>query len=90
MSHEYVHTLLEAVRSQDGASVQELKLELLKGRREEMYWENVPENVRALAVQRTHAQVHQTRRGERGLPGAGQGARGDSNVRPAVGGNFSR
>lgn len=27
-------------------------LELLEGRREEMYWEGVPDKVRALAVQR--------------------------------------
>ena len=43
----------------------DLDLELLMGR-EEMYWEKV----RALAVQRAHAQVHQTRRD---VPGVGQG-----------------
>jgi hypothetical protein len=32
-------------------------LELLDGRREEMYWEGVPDKVRALAVQRAQ-QVH--------------------------------
>ena len=55
----------------------ELELELLTGRREEVYWENVPEKVRALAVQRAHAQVHQTRRGESDVPSVGQGAVGD-------------
>jgi len=73
-TREHAQALLEAAR---GASVQELELELLKGRREEMYWENVPEKVRALAVQRAHAQVHQTRRGERDVPGVGHSANGD-------------
>ena len=43
------------------------------GRREEVYWENVPEKVRALAVQRAHAQAHR----ERDVPGVRQGAIGD-------------
>ncbi|KAI9447509.1 hypothetical protein H4582DRAFT_2092898 [Lactarius indigo] len=77
-TREHAQALLEAARSEGGASVQELELELLEGRREEMYWENVPENVRALAVQRARAHVHQTRRGERDVPGAGQGADGGS------------
>lgn len=76
-THEHAQALLEAARSDHDASVQEPELELLKGRREEMYWENVPEKVRSLAVQRAHAQVHQTRRGERDAPGLGQGANGD-------------
>jgi xRRM domain len=37
-----------------------ITLELLEGRREEMYWENLPEKVRVLAVQR--AQQHETQR----------------------------
>jgi hypothetical protein len=57
---EHAQTLLAAVQSDQSANVQEL--ELLEGRREEVYWENVPEKVRALAVQRAHAQVHQTQR----------------------------
>jgi hypothetical protein len=61
----HAQALLEAARSKHGASVQEpeleLKLELLMGRREEVYWENVPEKVRALAVQRAD------------VPGIGQG-----------------
>ncbi|KAH8977536.1 hypothetical protein EDB92DRAFT_2119881, partial [Lactarius akahatsu] len=76
-THEHAQALLEAAHSDHEVSVQEPELELLKGRREEMYWENVPEKVRALAVQRAHAQVHQTRRGERDAPGLGQGANGD-------------
>jgi hypothetical protein len=64
--------LLEAAWSKQGAD--ELELELLEGRREEMYWENVPEKVRALAVQRAYAQVHQTRTD---VPGLRQNANGD-------------
>ena len=73
---EHAQALLEAARSKQGASVHELEmeLELLEGRREEMYWENVPEKVRALAVQRAHAQVYQTRRN---VPGVGQDPIGD-------------
>ena len=56
---EHAQALLEAARSKQGA--EELELELLEERREEMYWENVPEKVRALSVQRTHAHVHDTR-----------------------------
>lgn len=41
-----------------------------------MYWENVPEKVRALAVKRAYAQVHQTRRD---VPDAGQDANGNDN-----------
>ncbi|KAH9035175.1 hypothetical protein EDB83DRAFT_1778384 [Lactarius deliciosus] len=76
-TREHAQALLEAARSDHDVSAQEPELELLKGRREEMYWENVPEKVRALAVQRAHAQVHQTRRGGRDAPGLGQGANGD-------------
>ena len=54
--------------------MEELELELMEGRREEMYWENVLENVRALAVQRAYAQVHQTRAD---VPGVGHDANGD-------------
>ena len=74
---EHAQALLEASQSNDGASAQELELELLMGRREEVYWENVPEKVRALAVQRARARVHQTRTGERDVPGVGKGAIGD-------------
>ena len=38
-------------------------LELLDGRREEMYWEGVPDKVRALAVQRAQ-QAHKAQRGD--------------------------
>jgi hypothetical protein len=69
---ENAQTLLEAERSKQGA--EELELELLEGRQEEMYWENVPEKVRALAVQRAYAQVHQTRTD---VPGVGKDANGD-------------
>ena len=73
---EHAQALLEAARSNQTVNVQELDfdLELLMGRREEMYWENVPEKVRSLAVQRAHAQVHQTRRD---VPGGGQDLIGD-------------
>ena len=40
---EHAQALLEAARSKQGA--EELELELLEERREEMYWENVPEKV---------------------------------------------
>lgn len=40
-------------------------LELLNGRREEMYWEGVPDKVRALAVQRAQeAQMVQRANGD--------------------------
>ena len=54
----------EYAQAKHGVSVAELGIEseLLEGRREEIYWENVPENVRALAIQYGRAQVHQTRR----------------------------
>lgn len=69
--------LLEASRSKQGASGQEMviALELLEGRREEVYWENVPEKVRALAVQRAHAQIQQTCRDN--VPGLGPDANAD-------------
>ncbi|KAH9170376.1 hypothetical protein EDB89DRAFT_2072053 [Lactarius sanguifluus] len=54
-TRKHAQALLEAARSEHGTSVQEPELELLEGRREEMYWENVPEKVRALAVQRARA-----------------------------------
>ena len=38
-----------------------MTLELLEERREEVYWQNVPEKVRALAIQR--AQAHETQPG---------------------------
>ncbi|KAF8261188.1 hypothetical protein EI94DRAFT_1833435 [Lactarius quietus] len=61
---EHAQALLEAARPKQGdASVQDLELELLGGQREEVYWEKVPEKVRALAVQRARAQVHRSWRG---------------------------
>ena len=51
MTPEYAQELLEASQNTELG----LELELLEGRREEVYWENVPEKVRALAVQRAHA-----------------------------------
>ncbi|KAI9457941.1 hypothetical protein BJY52DRAFT_1120025, partial [Lactarius psammicola] len=87
-TREHAQVLLEAARSEHGTSVQELEpeLELLEGRREEMYWENVPEKVRALAVQRA---LHQTRKGERDVPGVGQGANGDEEEGPGGAGHAS-
>ena len=55
---EHAQALLEAARIKDIES----ELELLMGWREEVYWEYVPEKVRALAVQRAD------------VPGVGQGA----------------
>lgn len=51
--------LLKRFERGAGAEEEEKKiaLELLDGRREEMYWECVPEKVRALAVQRSQAQA---------------------------------
>ena len=51
MTPEYAQEFLEASQNTELG----LELELLEGRREEVYWENVPEKVRALAVQRAHA-----------------------------------
>jgi len=69
---EHGQALLAAARSKQGdASVQNLELELLEGRREEVYWENVPEKVRALAAQRARAQV------QKNGPDAGQDGNGD-------------
>jgi hypothetical protein len=61
-TREHAQALLEAAQSKQEL---ELELELLMGRREEVYWENVPEKVRALAVQRAD------------VPGVGQGTTGD-------------
>ena len=54
-------------RFEQGAGVgdEEIALELLDGRREEMYWECVPEKVRALAVQRSQA-AHKSWQGDAG------------------------
>ncbi|KAI9462034.1 hypothetical protein F5148DRAFT_236214 [Russula earlei] len=57
------HALSLLRRFEGGANGEEIVLELLEGRREEMYWQDVPDKVRALAVQR--AQAHQAPRGER-------------------------
>ena len=57
------HALLLLKRFEQGAGVgEEIALELLDGRREEMYWECVPEKVRTLAVQRSQA-AHTSRLG---------------------------
>ena len=56
MTPEYAQELLGASRDTESG----LELELLEGRREEVYWENVPEKVRALAVQRAHARGRDT------------------------------
>jgi hypothetical protein len=41
--------------TEDDEKEEAITLELLDGRREEMYWECVPDKVRALAVQRSQA-----------------------------------
>lgn len=48
---------------QDAGAGEEIALELLDGRREEVYWKGVPEKVRALAVQRSQA-AHKGQRGD--------------------------
>ena len=58
-TREYALSLLKRFEQRAG---EEIALELLDGRREEMYWECVPDKVRALAVQRS--QAHQTRQGD--------------------------
>ena len=58
-TREYALSLLKRFEQRAG---EEIVLELLDGRREEMYWECVPDKVRALAVQRS--QAHQTRQGD--------------------------
>ena len=55
--------LLKRFEQGAGAGEEEIALELLDGRREEMYWECVPEKVRALAVQRSQA-AHKSLQGD--------------------------
>ncbi|KAI0298937.1 hypothetical protein BC826DRAFT_967269 [Russula brevipes] len=54
-TREHALLLLKRFEKEQGTG-EAVALELLDGRREEMYWECVPDKVRALAVQR--AQVH--------------------------------
>jgi len=59
---EHALSLLKRFRLKRGDGDREedkILLELLEGRREEMYWEGVPDKVRALAVQRAQ-QAHKT------------------------------
>lgn len=52
---EHALSLLKQFRLKSGkgdGDEDKIVLELLEGRREEMYWEGVPDKVRALAVQR--------------------------------------
>jgi hypothetical protein len=54
-TREHALSLLERFKLKCGKGDREedkIVLELLDGRREEMYWEGVPDKVRALAVQR--------------------------------------
>ena len=62
---KYAHELLEASRDTE----LDLESELLEGRREEVHWQNMPEKVRALAVQRAHAR--------KDVPGVGRGVNAD-------------
>ena len=73
-TRERAQALLEAARIKDIAS----ELELLMGRREEVYWEHVPEKVRALAVRRAD------------VPGVGQGAIEEEEVDTRRPGSASR
>jgi xRRM domain len=63
---EHAISLLKQFRLKSGKGDGEedkIVLELLDGRREEMYWEGVPDKVRALAVQRAQ-QAHKAQRGD--------------------------
>ncbi len=54
-TREHALSLLKRFKLECGKGDREedkIVLELLDGRREEMYWEGVPDKVRALAVQR--------------------------------------
>ncbi|KAI0301516.1 hypothetical protein B0F90DRAFT_1628378 [Multifurca ochricompacta] len=63
-----------------------LVLELLEGRREEMYWEQVPEKVRVLAVQHARAVVHETAAAAKGGGGCHHDiGKGKVGVRVGVG-----
>jgi len=90
MTRDHALELLEAARSKRGKKLEpEPELELLEGRREEMYWENVPEKVRALAAQRVLAQTHQMGSGAKGVPGTRPGTNGDK-VEDTLGGSRRR
>ncbi|KAH9959221.1 hypothetical protein BC827DRAFT_1214899 [Russula dissimulans] len=58
------HALSLLKRFQGSATGEGIVLELLDGRREEMYWESLPDKVRALALQRTQARKPQRGQGD--------------------------
>ena len=62
-TREHALSLLRRFEERVGEGGEEsaMTLELLEERREEVYWQNVPEKVRALAIQR--AQAHETQPG---------------------------
>jgi hypothetical protein len=65
-TQEHALSLLKRFRLKFGkgdAEEDRIVLELLGGRREEMYWEGVPDKVRALAVRRAR-QAHKAPRAE--------------------------
>jgi len=61
-TREHALSLLE--RFNGSATGEGIVLELLNGRREEMYWESLPDKVRALALQRAQAQKPQRGEGD--------------------------
>jgi len=58
------HALSLLKRFQGSATGEGIVLELLDGRREEMYWESLPDKVRALALQRAQARKPQPGQGD--------------------------
>jgi hypothetical protein len=67
-TREHALSLLKRFKLERGkgdGEMDKIMLELLDGRREEMYWEGVPDKVRALAKQRAQqAQATQLANGE--------------------------
>jgi hypothetical protein len=63
-TREHALLLLKRFEKKQGTG-EAVALELLDGRREEMYWECVPDKVRALAVQRAQAHSARQKNGDR-------------------------
>lgn len=61
MTQEHALSLLKRFKLKGDGEEDKIVLQLLDGRREEMYWEGVPDKVRALAVQRAQ-QAHKAQR----------------------------
>jgi hypothetical protein len=62
MTQEHALSLLKRFKLKGDGEEDKIVLQLLDGRREEMYWEGVPNKVRALAVLRAQ-QAHKPQQG---------------------------